>query len=119
MKNLFALLFGTVLILAVPMGLYAQTCDYIPGDVNGNGSVNGIDITYVISYFKGHQVPPIDCNPPCTGVSDPFYAAGDVNGDCRFNGLDILFWISHPGSLRWCPSCPPTDLVRGLPSQAD
>jgi hypothetical protein len=89
----------------------ASGCVYIPGDINGNGSTNGIDVTFGVQYFKGGSVPPIDCNPPCIDVPEPFYAAGDVNGNCAFNGLDITFFVAYLKGLQpallWCTSCPP------------
>ena len=107
MKPAIAFLIFAGIVISATANLHAQGCDYIPGDINGNGTVNGIDVTFAVAYFKGLQVPPIDCNPPCTGVPDPFYAAGDVNGDCRFNGIDIVWWIHHGPPFRWCPACPP------------
>jgi len=85
-------------------------CVYIPGDINGNGSANGIDVTYAITYFKGGTPPPdyCDCRPDAPIY--PFYAAGDVNGNCNFNGVDISYFIAYvlggPG-LMSCPGCPP------------
>jgi hypothetical protein len=86
-------------------------CAYVPGDINGNGSANGIDVTFGVSFFKGGSLPPIDCNPPCAAQTDPFYAAGDVNGNCTFNGIDITFFVSYlkggRPALLFCPNCPP------------
>jgi hypothetical protein len=92
------------------------TCAYRPGDINGNGATNGIDVTYGVGYFKGGLVPPNNCGTPvgpCPQAS-PFYAAGDVNGSCVFNGIDITFFVgylkgSQPALLH-CPTCPPTTL---------
>jgi hypothetical protein len=88
-------------------------CSYVPGDINGNGSANGIDVTYGVAYLKGGPVPPIDCGAPvgpCPHAS-PFYAAADVNGNCAFNGIDITFYVSYlKGSqpaLLFCIDCPP------------
>jgi hypothetical protein len=90
-------------------------CEYVPGDINYSGAANGIDVTYGVAYFKGGTVPPLDCNPPCTGVPDPFYAAGDVNGNCNFNGIDITFFVSYlkggQPALLFCPDCPPEGLA--------
>jgi hypothetical protein len=85
-------------------------CHYIPGEINGDGQVNGLDVVYAVNYFKrSSPVPSIDCN--CQGMTRPFYAAGDVNGSCTFNGMDIVFFINHLKGrhprLRFCPSCPP------------
>jgi hypothetical protein len=86
-------------------------CQYVAGDINGNGSANGIDVTFGVAFFKGGTPPPIDCNPPCVGVADPFYAAGDVNGNCAFNGIDITFYVAYLKGLQpallFCQSCPP------------
>lgn len=85
-------------------------CDYVPGDVNGSDSYNGLDITYGVAYFKGGPEPlcafgtcPI---PPC----DAFFYCGDVNGSCSYNGLDITYGVAYfkggPSPLP-CPDCPP------------
>ncbi len=85
-------------------------CAYIPGDINGNGFSNGIDVVYGVTYFKGGTAPPIvcDCRPEVPAY--PFFAAGDVNGNCAFNGVDISYYVSYliggPGLLV-CPDCPP------------
>ena len=88
-------------------------CDYVPGDINGNRNPNGIDITYAVAFLKGGNVPPLDCNPPCSGGPDPFYAAGDVNGSCVFNGIDITYFIAYARGLQpellFCPLCPPSN----------
>jgi hypothetical protein len=90
-------------------------CEYVAGDINGNGSPNGIDVTFGVAYFKGGNLPPIDCNPPCTNQPDPFYAAGDVNGNCTFNGIDITYFVAYlkgsPNPLTFCPDCPPAALA--------
>jgi hypothetical protein len=89
-----------------------SVCQYIPGDINGDGLANGNDIVYANNYFKGSgPPPPIDCNPPCLYQVDPFYAAGDVNGNCLFNGIDITYYVRYlqgqVPSLLYCPDCPP------------
>jgi plastocyanin len=93
-------------------------CIYVPGDINGNGSANGIDVTFGVSYFKGGNPPPRDCgNPvgPCPQGS-PFYAAGDVNGNCAFNGIDVTFYVAYLKGLQpallHCSSCPPAPAGR-------
>jgi len=87
-----------------------QDCQYIPGDINGNGAFNGIDVTYGVGYFKGGNVPPYSCN--CNGST--WYVAGDVNGNCSFNGIDITYAVSYfkggPAPIP-CPQCPPTNLT--------
>jgi hypothetical protein len=53
--------------------------DYLAGDANGSGDVNGLDVTFMVSYLKGYGAPP-----------DPLLA-GDANGDCYTNGLDVVY----------------------------
>ncbi len=56
---------------------------YLPGDANNNGSVNGIDVVFLVSYLKGIGEPP---NP---------MLAGDANGNCVVNGIDVTFLVSY------------------------
>jgi hypothetical protein len=85
-------------------------CAYSPGDINGNHSVNGVDIVYAVNYLKGGPRPPVDCGGICLEPS-PFYAAGDVNGNCTFNGIDITFFVRYlkgqVPSMLYCQDCPP------------
>jgi len=88
-------------------------CDYVAGDINGDGSANGIDVVYGVSYLKGGGAPRVDCGAPvgpCPQAS-PFYAAGDVNGGCSFNGVDITYFVAYLKGLQpmiqWCEDCPP------------
>jgi hypothetical protein len=92
-------------------------CYYIPGDINGNGSANGIDVSYGVNYFKGGPPPPIDCNPPYVNLPDPFYAAGDVNASCSFNGIDISYYVAFlkgGAGLLFCQDCPPAEGQRSF-----
>jgi hypothetical protein len=106
----------------VPVNLsVSDDCSYVPGDLNNEGYANGVDVIFGVAYFKGGNIPPIDCVPPCTGVQDPFYAAGDVNGDCGFNGVDITYFVAFlkeiQPSLRWCPGCPPATQTLSSPGE--
>jgi hypothetical protein len=91
-------------------------CSYVPGDINGNGAANGIDVTFGVSYFKGGAPPPVTC-PDCPNPGMTLYGAGDVNGNCAFNGIDITYFVAYlKGSLnplRYCPDCPPTSGLAG------
>jgi hypothetical protein len=61
------------------------TCDCIPGDANGDGSVNVGDAVYIIAYvFKGGP-PPVPY-PICSG---------DANCDCTVNVGDAVYVISY------------------------
>ena len=55
---------------------------YIRGDANGDGNLNGIDVIYLVSYFKGGPAP----NP---------LEAGDANGDGNTNGLDVIYLVAY------------------------
>ena len=89
--------------------ILAGGASYIPGDVNGNGIANGLDIIYLVNYFKGTgDSPPYiaDCGP-----YGAFYAACDVNGNCAVNGVDIIYFVlflKGGSPLLFCPDCPPT-----------
>ncbi|RKX20682.1 MAG: hypothetical protein DRP26_01180 [Candidatus Zixiibacteriota bacterium] len=69
-------------------------CDYVPGDINGDGDVMGNDVTFGVRYFKGLGLPPPDS---CLddSLSTWLYAAGDVNGNCSFTGSDISFLVAY------------------------
>lgn len=103
----------SISIVSVALSPAGGNCDYLPGDINGNGSANGIDVTYGVSYFKGGSAPPDNCavpDGPCA-LSNPFYASADVNGNCQFNGIDITFFVGFlkgmQPSILYCPGCPP------------
>jgi hypothetical protein len=87
-------------------------CHYIPGDINGDGQVNGLDIVYNVNYLKGGIAPPADtCDCGAEGgPAYPFFAAMDVNGSCTTNGIDITYFVAYLKGgqpLQYCPSCPP------------
>jgi len=92
----------TLLVTEISSG-----CQYVVGDINGNGALNGIDVSYGVTYFKGGNVPPYTCF--CNG--ETWYVAGDVNGNCMFNGIDITYMVAYfkgGPAPAYCPSCPPT-----------
>ena len=100
-----------MLIMIIIIHVQRSGCTYVMGDINNNGSVNGIDIVYGVNYLKGGPAPPVDCYPVCPLTPNPFYAAGDVNGNCAFNGIDITYFVRYlklqVPSLLICPDCPP------------
>jgi len=68
-------------------GLYGAcsggNCCDVPGDANGNGTVNILDITYLIAYlYQGGPAP--EC-----------MYEGDANGNCAVNILDITLLINY------------------------
>jgi hypothetical protein len=105
--------------VTIPVTMHlGNSCVYIPGDINNNDSVNGVDVVYAVNYLKGGLEPPVDCFLNCPTTPNPFYAAGDVNGNCAFNGIDITFFVRYlklqVPSLLYCADCPPADVaVRG------
>ncbi len=100
---------GVTVLFNAPAG---PGCAYITGDINGNGSANGIDVVYGVAYLKGGNAPITNCNPPCTGQPNPFFAAMDVNGNCMANGIDITYFVSYlkgiQPALLHCLECPPS-----------
>ncbi len=68
-----------------------------PGDANGNGSLNGVDVVYLVAYLKGIVSPP-----------EPLLA-GDVNADCLVNGLDVIYLVNYfkGGTPPIRGECPP------------
>jgi hypothetical protein len=61
--------------------------EYIPGDVNHSGDVNGLDVIYLVAYFKGGPPPPLEV--------EGFYPEADANGSCDVNGLDVLYLVNY------------------------
>lgn len=61
-------------------------CDsnQIRGDSNNSGSLNGLDVTYLINYFKGGPSICLGC--PC---------GGDANNTGTVNGLDVVFLVNY------------------------
>jgi hypothetical protein len=85
-------------------------CTYIIGDANGNGTTNGIDVTYMVNFLKGVGAePPNTCDCPGHGF---IYSAADANGSCDFNGIDVTYMVNYLKGgaieLLGCPDCPPT-----------
>jgi hypothetical protein len=63
--------------------LVAGDTTFIPGDVNGSGQVNGLDVIYLVNYFRG-------------GADIPAPALrADANGNCIVNGMDVLYLQSY------------------------
>lgn len=53
------------------------------GDANGNGTLNGLDVIYLVNYLIGRGRPP-----------DPLRLA-DVNADCNANALDVVYLVNY------------------------
>jgi hypothetical protein len=91
----------------VDVVMVEYNCPYVRGDANGSGAANGLDVVYLVSYFKG-GTPPVDI---C--ICDPhgqLYPAADANGSCSVNGLDVTYMVAYfkgTGELLYCGDCPP------------
>ncbi len=101
---------GVIDIPVLLLVLYPGGCDYVPGDVNGDGTCLGTDVTYGVRYFKGlGSSPPDSCWNESTGSW--LYSGGDANGNCSFTGSDITFLVSYfqgqQPAILWCPETPP------------
>jgi hypothetical protein len=82
-------------------------CNYISGDINGDGTVNGLDCVYLLNYFKGDQTAILSCNCGSRGF---LQVPADVNGNCDVNGMDIVFLVNYlkgGDTPRSCADCPP------------
>jgi hypothetical protein len=71
-----------------------EVTSFVCGDANGNGTVNILDITYLINYvYKGGPAP------------DPL-ESGDVNSTGTINILDITYLINYVYKGGPDPYCP-------------
>ena len=90
-------------------------CDYVLGDINGDGNRIGGDVTFGVRYFKGiGSAPPDSCYMDSTGTY--LYVAGDVNGNCEFRGSDItrlVAFFKGNAALAYCHFFPPP-IIRPL-----
>jgi hypothetical protein len=95
-----------VLVAFFSPSLVIAQCLCVPGDVNGTGACNGLDVVFLVWYLKGAGPPP-----PCVlcfGI--PGLACGaDANGNCAVNGIDVTYLVSFlkgvgPGPVV-CPAC--------------
>jgi PKD repeat protein len=69
---------------------------FVRGDANGSGTLNGIDVVFLVAFFKGIGPPP-----------DPMMA-GDANGNGQVNGLDVIYLVAYfKGSGPPPPPMPP------------
>lgn len=72
----------------------APQCNYLIGDISGDGQRLGGDVTYGVRYFKGIGTAPKDsCFMDSTGTY--LYVAGDCNGNCEFRGSDITRLVAY------------------------
>jgi len=79
---------GQVVVLidyALVVSPLTQECDCSPGDANGNGAFNILDVTYLINYlYKSGPAP------------YPYaICSGDANCNCAVNILDATYLINY------------------------
>jgi hypothetical protein len=96
-------------------------CDYLPGDVNRTGEANGVDVVFMVNYFKGLGNPPQERCPPCENIGDNMlYPQGDVNGSCAWNGVDVTYFVNYlkgvGPALSFCANCPPAGMAGLAPT---
>jgi hypothetical protein len=81
-----------------------EPCEYLIGDISGDGQRLGGDVTYGVRYFKGIGTPPRDsCFMDSTGTY--LYVAADCNGNCEFRGSDITRLVSYFKGLAMLNNC--------------
>ena len=104
--------------LSVPVNFHVfplSACEYMPGDINGDGSVTAGDVTYGMRFFEGIGPVPVDS---CWNDSSNIwlYAAADANGNCEVLGSDISYLVSYFRGINpepaWCPQTPPLAILR-------
>lgn len=97
-------------------GLLVVCCDCItpecrcPGDVDGNGILNGLDIAGFVRCFLGVPLPSDNC------------ACVDMDGDGIYTSADITFFVQAILSKSKCfdfPCCPQSDLDLDIGSGVD
>jgi len=97
-----------------------SNCNYLLGDINGDGQRAGGDVIFGVRYFKGIGNPPSDsCYLDSTGAF--LYVSGDCNGNCEFRGSDITRLVAYfkgSGLLSYCHFFPTLPLRerRRIPS---
>ena len=69
--------------LADTMVINILVANFIRGDANGDGHVNGIDVVFFVNYLKGRGPAP-----------NPIEAA-DANGDGHSNGIDVVYLVNY------------------------
>jgi len=62
----------------------ACASNLVRGDANGSGSLNGLDVIYLVAYFKGGASICLGC-----------LCQGDVNNSGNVNGLDVTYLVAY------------------------
>lgn len=85
-KALIILLIAATVVSLVPVFASAETLDYTPGDVDGNGMINMVDVLKLCQYY----VDGCKYDPNGYAVNIPNVNAGDVDGNGVINMVDVL-----------------------------
>jgi len=87
---------SNITVGGIPMPEHRRLNIPVLGDANGNGIFNGVDVIFLVNYFKGIGPAP-----------EPLMVA-NVNGDCTVNGVDDVYMVNYfkggPGIIR--SDCP-------------
>jgi hypothetical protein len=90
--------------------LHLRELLYLPGDINGDNTVIGSDITYAVTYFRGIGPPPPD-SVWLEAEGRWLYAAADANGSCEFIGSDVTYLVAYfrmiHDQILYCPESSP------------
>jgi hypothetical protein len=62
---------------------YNTGTPFIVGDANDSGTLNGLDVIYLVSYLRG------------TVPAPAMRFQGDANGSCDVDGLDVLYLVNY------------------------
>lgn len=103
-----------------PCSVTTSPCEYLIGDISGDGQRLGGDVTYGVRYFKGIGSAPKDsCYMDSTHTY--LYVAGDCNGNCEFRGSDITRLVAYFKGNAPLSCCHffPTTLPRAVISPTD
>jgi hypothetical protein len=96
-------------LIPVSMEVSPESNQYLPGDVNHNGQADGVDVIFMVNFFKGMGDPPpccIECTP-----GNFLYVEADANGNCVANGVDVSYFVNYlkgvGPAISFCSDCPP------------
>jgi hypothetical protein len=81
-----------VYCLMFPIAGALAVCSSPAGDANSNGVLNGIDVTFLVGFFKGGPAPTCTCVPFFPPL--PTGCCADANGNGVVNGIDVTYLIN-------------------------
>jgi len=93
-KKAVAVCLALCLVIGCTFVLYAANASVTPGDVNGDGEINAMDINIIKRVLAG-----------AVTLEEKYLSAADLNGDGEVNSFDSNF-ISRVASGSGIPSAP-------------